>query len=148
MLVGDVLSDVSIQVCQLELAAAFDSTPVSGVVDDEPAHHLARILHETRPIWKRGAVPAGHLEVGFVQERRRAQVDAEPTSRELTAGQPMQLGVQGGKQNPGGGFVAVLGVVDEHRNRRFQRWLPTPCSVGTKPASRILPKESRFSTGW
>ena len=103
---GDV--DVGAERGDLELAAALLRLAAARVVDDDAAHHAGRIAHEPVAVGKRRALAAGNVQIGVVQQRRRAERDAGAAARELAPRHAMQLVVQRREHRVGSGAIALL----------------------------------------
>lgn len=84
---------VGVERRQVELAAALDGAAFAHVVDDQAAHRPRRVGEEARPVGKDNAASA-EVDVGLVQQRRRAQGQARRVDVQLPARQPVQLAVQ------------------------------------------------------
>jgi hypothetical protein len=68
--------------------------PAPGVVNDQPAHHVRGISHESRTVGEQWTVSRGHIKIRLVQERGGTETHGDAVSREFALGQPMEFGVQ------------------------------------------------------
>jgi len=98
----------------LELTSPFLGASATGVVNDEPAHHLCSVSDEARTIGERRSA-AGDLNIGLMQEGRRAESYREPVSVQFALCQAVQLRVESAKQGIGSRGVAALSCVHEGR---------------------------------
>jgi len=57
--------------------------PAAGAIDDQPAHDPRGVGHEAVAIGKRRTLAARDIEIGLVQERRRAA--RSPCSADVTS---------------------------------------------------------------
>src|ERR1700722_10751072 len=88
------------------------------MIDDETAHDARGVSHEAGLIGKGLAFARGDVEIGFVKQRGDAQAGGSGSAptRQLTFGQPVQLGVEGGEEGIRRGAIAALGCSDEGGN--------------------------------
>src|ERR1700723_1989817 len=83
-----------------ELAATFYRATVSGVIDDQSAHNLCCIAHESPTVGggRAASIPISEIEVGFVQQRGCPETHESAMVCELAARQPVQLRVKRDEQ--------------------------------------------------
>ena len=101
----------------------FCARRLAGVVHDERSHDLRRIGHEARPIGKDRTFAPRHVEIGLVEERRRAERQPAAPPGQLPLRQSMQLGVKGRKERISGGPVAGSGRLHQGGNAGFHQLL-------------------------
>ena len=94
MVIDGILPRVGADRSDLEQAATLLGVPAPGVVDDQPAHHVRGISHESRAVGERRAVSRGDIKVCLVQERSRAEAYRDAVSRQFALGHPMQFGLE------------------------------------------------------
>jgi hypothetical protein len=61
------------------------------VVDDEPAHRAGGVGQKARPVGERDVLASRDVEVGLVQQRRRAEREREAAAPQVALGEPVQL---------------------------------------------------------
>ena len=100
--VGHVGRQIGAERRNLEQAAALLRAPPPHVVDDQAAHHARGVGHEPRAIGEDRPFLARDREVGLVQQGRHPDGPGRSLSRQLAAGQPMELRVQSVEQGISG----------------------------------------------
>jgi hypothetical protein len=79
---------------EVEQSAALLRSPAADVVDDQSPHHAGGVRHEPAAIGKDMSLVDGHLQIRFVEKRRRAEPGQRPSSIHLAAGQAMEPGIE------------------------------------------------------
>ena len=95
-----------------DLAAPLLRPPGADVVDDQAAHRSRRVLQEPEAIRKGHPAAPVEIEVGFVQQRRRAHRELAAAALKMRLGKGVQLAVQGCEQGIPGRVITRIGALN------------------------------------
>ena len=101
---------------ELEAASPLERASISGVIDDEPAHHARRVPHESGAIRKGEAASFGDIQIRFVQEGRGAERERPTVARQFAFRETMELRIERREQGFGRQGIAVLCPFNQRRN--------------------------------